>query len=325
MKILAVDDDDYILEILTVLAGRSGFTDFTTALSGEIALKILNQGDVVYDCLLLDINMPGIDGIELCKLVRTLPAYRKTPILMLTAMSEKDYIDRAFQAGASDFINKPFEIADLTARLRMAEELFIARQEAAAALSEIGAYGSDDANKHGPLLFDRIQMDEIENLVEYDALGNYLLQLSRSSLGGSQVLAVKVDRIEAIHARASVEEFLYTLTEVADAIGQVLRPNGYMMTYAGNGAFVAITNRATLEPSGDLETEIQSILDEKNTEYDSGDPLDIDVSIGNPIRPNASQTQGIRKTFQRAIARAENRSLKKGSKPRQINIRRVVR
>jgi CheY-like chemotaxis protein len=323
MKILAVDDDPFILELLTMIAAKAGFTDVSTALSGEIALDMLNDGDVVFDCVLLDINMPGMDGIELCALVRSMPTYRKTPIMMLTAMAEKDYIARAFQAGATDYANKPFDIVELNARLRMAEEVVAARQEAAVAISMVNEHRPEAAHDHAFDLSDEVQIDDIKDLIEYAALGNYLTQLSRAGLVGSQVLAVKIDRIEAIYARASTEEFLYAITEVADAIGDVLRSSGYMMAYAGNGAFVVVSNKATLEPSVGLETEIQDLLDEKNSEYDNGDPLDIEVSIGNPIRPNTSKTQRIRKTFDRAIARAENRVLKKRKKPRPVSIRLV--
>jgi CheY-like chemotaxis protein len=323
MKILAVDDDPYILEILAMMAARVGFTDFSTALSGEIALDMLNKSDVVFDCLLLDINMPGMDGIELCKLVRTMPAYSKTPVIMLTAMAEKNYIDRAFQAGATDYANKPFDIVELSARLGMAEEVVTARQEAAAAISTGGTHSPASANQHAFDISDEVLIEGVKDMIEYAALGNYLTQLSRAGLVSSQVFAVKIGQIEAIYARSSTEEFIYALTEVADAIGDVMRSIGYMMAYAGNGAFVVISNKATLEPSVSLEIEIQDSLDEKNSEYDNSDPLDIEIFIGNPIRPNISKAQRIRRTFDRVIARAENRALKKRSEPRPVNIRLV--
>ena len=242
---------------------------------------------------------------------------------MLTAMTEKDYIDRAFKAGATDYANKPFDIVELNARLRMAQEIVSARQEAPAAISTVDAHRPKAANQHDFDISDEVQIEGVQDLIEYAALGNYLTQLSRAGLVSSQVFAVKIDRIEAIYARASTEEFLYALTEVADAIGDVLRSSGYMMAYAGNGAFVVVSNKATLEPSAGLETELQNVLDEKSSEYDNGAPLDIEVSIGNPIRPNTSKTQRIRKTFDRAIARAENRVLKKRNEPRPLNIRLV--
>jgi hypothetical protein len=73
-----------------------------------------------------------------------------------------------------------------------------------------------------------------------------------------------------------------------------------------------------------LEREIQDLLDEKNIEYDNGDPLDIEISIGNPIRPSASKTHRIRKTFDRAIARAENRRSKKQQEPRPTSFRKIA-
>lgn len=322
MKILAVDDDSYILEILTIIAARAGFKDVSTALSGEIALKLLNKSDTVFDCLLLDISMPGMDGIELCSLARAMPGYSRTPIIMLTAMAERSYIDGAFRAGATDYANKPFDIVELYARLRMAEELVTARQMVTATSTNAGEVLSEVESGSEINLSDEVQLDGVNDLIEYTALSNYLTQLSNAGIAGSQVMAMKIDRIESIFARASRGEFLYALTEVAGAISDTLRINGYlMMAYAGHGTFFAVSGKATIEPAIKLETEIQCSLDDLNLEYDNGDPLDIEISIGNPLRPSTSNTQRVKRTFARAIARAENRVLKKRSQPRLPTIR----
>lgn len=325
MKILAVDDDLFILELLTMMAARAGFTDISTASSGEMALDMLNAGDVAFDCLLLDISMPGMDGIELCGLARAIPAYSKTPIIMLTAMAEKDYIDRAFRAGATDYANKPFDLIELNARLRMAEELIVTRQEVASSNTKDNGSQSEDVHEHSFDLSDEIRIEGVTNLIRYTALKNYLTQLSHAGIAASQVVAVKIDPIEKIYARASTEEFLYALTETTDVISETFSKDGYMMAYTGNGTFVVVSGKATLEESAGLEIKIQDLLDERGTEYDNGDPLDITISIGNPLRPSTSKTQRIRKTFDRAIARAENRVVRKQNEPRPPNIRLVGR
>lgn len=321
MKILAVDDEPHILELLTMIGARAGFTDISTASSGEIAVDMLQNGNAMFDCLLLDINMPGMNGIELCGLVRELPGYEKTPIVMLTAMAEKDLIERAFRAGATDYANKPFDIVELHTRLRMVEELTRARRSAASGNTNVGQRQSDAADRHDFELSEEVRIEGVKDLIGYEALGNYLSQLSRAGIAGSQVVAIRIDRIKAIYARASTEEFLYALNETADAISDALRVYGYMMAYAGNGTFVVVSGKAPMEPSAALETEIQNRLDERDTEYDNGDPLDIEISIGNPIRPSTSMSQRVRKTFDRAIARAEKRVLKKKNEPRPPNIR----
>ena len=318
MKILAVDDDAFILELIPLISAKAGFSDVTTVVAGELALAVLDTSDRVFDCLLLDIQMPGMDGIELCRRVRAMPTYNKTPIIMLTAMTEKDYIDRAFQAGASDYAAKPFNIIELGARLRMAQELVSARQAVAAATKE---HPVTAAQGHSVDLGDPLPIEGVDGLVDYAALGNYLAQFSPSGQAGMQVMAVKMDRVEAIYDQASSKEFFYALTEVAGAIGDVLSASGGLMSYAGNGVFVIIFSVASLIASGEMEAEIQSLLDDRNSEYDNGAPLDIEVSLGNPIRPSTSKTHGIRQTFERAIARAESRFRKKQSAPRPLGVR----
>lgn len=320
MKILAVDNDPHVLDVLTQLAGSAGFTDVSTALSGQIALDILKKDNVIFDCLLLDIGMPEMDGIELCGLARSIPMYAKTPIIMLTEITEKDDMDLVFRVGANDYLKKPIDRVELRARLGMAQEVVVARHKAAV-ISTLYADRPEVANQHVFDCSDEVPIEGDKDLIKYAALENDLLQLSHAGLASSQVLAVKIDRIAEIYARSSSEEFQYALAEAADAIGEGLQSSGYTMAYAGNGAFVVVSNKATLEPSSDLEAVIQGLLDDKNSEYDNGDPLDIEVSIGNPVRLNKSNIQSIRRNFDRAIARAETRVLKKRTAPRPINTR----
>ncbi len=320
MRILAVDDDPSILELIPMITANLGFPDVTAVLSGDRALEVLTTSPAAFDCLLFDIQMPGMDGIELCRHVRALPAYRKTPIIMLTAMTQKDYVDRAFKAGATDYATKPFDITELGARLRIAQELIKARKVVPA---------TDDTNddrllspviRHDFDLSDPIQIEGYKDMVDHVALGNYLFQLSRTGAACSQVLAIKIDRIDAIYARASTDEFIYVLSETVEAIRDAFKTIGYLMAYTGNGIFLIVSSSANPISSLDMETEVQSLLDERNSEYDNGDPLDIEVSIGNLVRPSTSKTQGIRKTFDRAIGRAEKRAIKKRHQPRPLGI-----
>ncbi len=309
MKILAVDDDPFILELLVIVAARAGFQDVSTALSGENAFELLRDGSLLYDCLLFDISMPGMNGIELCALARAIPRYAKTPIIMLTAMAEKDFVDRAFTAGATDYATKPFDVVELSARLRMAEELVDARSSAQRTLIQSNA--PDSAGTQSFPLSHEVQIDGVKSFIEHAALRNYLSQLSLSGVTASQVLAFKIDQIESIHTRASGAEFSYVLAEVASAIGESLRNDSPMMSYVGNGTFLAVSEKPALEHSGALEAGIQSMLDDRDIQFDNGDKLVVEISVGNPIRPSTSRLQRVRRTFERAIARAEKRSLRK--------------
>lgn len=307
MKILAVDDNLLTLDLLTTLAGRLGFDDVTTASSGEAAMELVNRDTEPYQCFLMDISMPGMDGIELCGLVRALPAYRKTPIIMLTSMTERDYVDQAFKTGATDYATKPFHITELGARLRMANEINATR---------VGAPSDAlTADSQKEPLSENVQIEGFPGLITYNALGNYLLQLSKAALAGSQVLAVKIDQIERIHMRGSSQEFSYALTEVADAICGAFETKSNMFAYAGNGSFLVVQSKDASVQAIDLELQVQNLLDEKDTEFDNGDPMDLDVSIGNPIAPSINSTLPAWDTFDRAISRAESRMAQKRQHP----------
>ncbi|MBM1817348.1 response regulator [Sulfitobacter pseudonitzschiae] len=303
MKILAVDDNRVTLDLLAVLAGRLGFDDVTTISSSSGALKMIRSGAVTYDCLLLDINMPDLDGIALCGLVRALPAYRQTPIIMLTSMTDRDYVDRAFGAGATDYVTKPFHISELGVRLRSAKVNLTAHSEMLAASSareELKAVLSKEDLITG-----------LPNFISYKALGNYLSQLSTAALGATQVIALKINDIQMIHERASTQGFLFALREVGEALCVVFPDHSNMMAYAGSGRYVIVQGRKTDVRAAELEMEVKKALDEKNIKFDNGNPMDLNVSIGNPVVARVNSKQPSWDIFDRAIARAESRMIRK--------------
>jgi PleD family two-component response regulator len=324
MRILAVDDEPFIRELLPLLAAKAGFPDVTTVSSGQDALDALTSGENAFDCLLLDVNMPEMDGIELCCRIREIESYRRAPIIMLTAMADQAHIDRAFKAGATDYATKPIDIQELGARLRVAEELSKAWHEVEVARGSSAKQGSTSSQRHRFNLSDAISVDGAKDILNFAAVKNYLWQCSRAGLAASQVVAVKLDSVEVIYARATTEEFTYVLRAVASAIHEVLQTKNCLIAYAGSGVFIVISNKASTFPSVEIETDVQSVLDEKHMQYDSGIPLDVEISIGNPISPDIGDVEDASKSLERAIARAEQRSATKRDEPAVVNIRREL-
>lgn len=121
MKILAVDDDEIMRELLATATLAAGYDDVTLATSGLEALQILEESTTPFDCFLLDIKMPKMNGIQLCKKIRKYKIYDKTPIIMITAVTETESAEHAFEAGATDYVAKPFDIFELGHRIKIAE------------------------------------------------------------------------------------------------------------------------------------------------------------------------------------------------------------
>jgi len=114
-RILVVEDDAGIRQSLFETLGALGFA-VGDAHNGEDALVRLRM--VNYDAVLLDINMPGMGGKEACK--RMAQSFPGLPIIMLTVRDEEEDIVETLDSGASDYITKPFQIGELTARIRAA-------------------------------------------------------------------------------------------------------------------------------------------------------------------------------------------------------------
>jgi two-component system, NtrC family, sensor kinase len=113
-KILAVDDSPTYLHALADTLRGEGY-DVVLASSGEEALALLGVQPV--DCVLLDLMMPGIGGEETCRRIKAAPAIRDTPLIMLTALEDREAMIRGLAAGADDFIAKSSDLAVLKARV----------------------------------------------------------------------------------------------------------------------------------------------------------------------------------------------------------------
>jgi DNA-binding response OmpR family regulator len=110
-RILVVDDEPQIRRVIRLTLNLEGFEVDDTK-SGDEALDHLRSG--MYDLVLLDIDMPGMTGFETCRAIR---AISDMPIIMLTARNaEKDKVE-ALDAGADDYITKPFSTPELLARV----------------------------------------------------------------------------------------------------------------------------------------------------------------------------------------------------------------
>ncbi len=115
MRVLVADDEQAIRRAIARVAQRAGF-DVVVAQDGDAAWKALKNERV--QIALLDWVMPQIDGIELCRRVRTCDRLRTTYVMMVTGLNDLDHIVQALDAGANDYVLKPFKPQELYVRLR---------------------------------------------------------------------------------------------------------------------------------------------------------------------------------------------------------------
>ena len=123
MQYLAVDDDPAFHFVLTQMMTQLGYEPPVCVTTAAEALTLLANPHARFDAILLDIQMPVMDGIEACRHIRAMPHLRDMPIMMVTTMNGRDYVDQAFAVGATDYLTKPINRIELQARLGMLDRL----------------------------------------------------------------------------------------------------------------------------------------------------------------------------------------------------------
>ena len=115
MTILIVDDEKDIVDLLSYNLEKEGFS-VIKAYDGEAALELAKSKKP--DLVILDLMLPGVRGLDVCRFIRKMPELETLPIIMLTARSDQTDKILGLEIGADDYITKPFNVRELIARVR---------------------------------------------------------------------------------------------------------------------------------------------------------------------------------------------------------------
>lgn len=132
MAVLIIDDSPDERLLLHHILKNAGYRDLITVSSAvdafiQLDLEHAGANSVKVDVILMDIKMPAIDGVEACRRIKAIDTFAGIPIIIVTARNQKDWLQAAFDAGATDYIRKPIEQVELLARVKLAFKL---KQEA---------------------------------------------------------------------------------------------------------------------------------------------------------------------------------------------------
>ena len=235
MHILAVDDDPVILDLLRGSLTEEKNYKLTCAASAEDALDIVRESPRLFDCFLVDIMLPGVDGIEMCEMIRACAAYRSTPILMMTASREAGLMQRAFFAGATDYISKPLEGVELGARINSAGLLnasLLREREAQHTLGELTALVK--VRFEEPF---KLDVPGMSNLLQME---NHLLRL-QTGCYAMNLFSIEAQGMKAAHANVSPPAFRNAIEQLAEITLDSLNGFAAHVAYVGSGRFLGLT------------------------------------------------------------------------------------
>ncbi len=269
IKILVVDDMPQNIDVVTELLQKEGYKVFI-ATSGEKAIKRAEK--ILPDLILLDINMPGIDGFETCKILKANDDIKNIPVIFLTALADTQNIIKGFEIGAVDYVTKPFKVEEILTRIKFHLERTKLQTELKKEIATKNKFFSIVAHDlKNPFIsmiglsqilmddFDNMEKSEIMELLEevYASADNTfkflenLLQWSRSQLGTMKVTPILfsisnlASDLNTLFAPMAKMKKIKLFSEINDEIF-IVADQGMVQTVLRN----LITNAIKFTPEG---------------------------------------------------------------------------
>ncbi len=235
---------------------------------GNQAWKLLQQSNTP-DLLILDWIMPGIDGIELCRRVRAMPLERYQYILLLSGKDQKRDVVAGLEAGADDYLTKPFDISELRARLRAGKRILMLQHELIQAREALRFQATHD---------------DLTGLWGHGATLHLLaseLQRSVRLLTHTGVLMIDLDHFKSVNDTYGHLTGDVVLKEAGRRIPQVVRNYDFVGRYGGEEFLVVLSN-CTPDDLRRIAERACAALSETPISTDAGD-VNVTISVGGVI------------------------------------------
>jgi diguanylate cyclase (GGDEF)-like protein len=246
MNILIVDDSEDQLLVLKAILNEKGYKNILLADSADKAFELMGlkgkkkRKDI--DLILMDIMMPGVDGLEACLRIKKNVEIKDIPIIMVTAKKEADHLQSAFQAGAVDYITKPINVTELLARVHSALRLkreIDSRKERERELTEM-AEQLDAANKK---LTRMSYLDGLTNVPNRRYFEEFLTKEWKNAIRVEEFISLIMFDIDCFKAYNDTYGHLIgddCLKKIAKTLSNALkRPRDFLCRYGGE-EFIAV-------------------------------------------------------------------------------------
>ena|SRR5215831_13081412 len=225
LRVLVVEDDPHIRELVQLHLGLEGLT---IAASGDGAEGLQLARTQPFDLIILDVMLPGLDGVTVCRAIRREPHLKDVPILMLTARREESDKVNGLESGADDYLTKPFGIREFVARVRA---LMRRRRASANASAHHGAVSAGALHVDPARRLARVDGKEVDLTAhEFDLL--YVLASNRGIVFSRDALVQRVWGGDTHITERSVDTLIKRLRKKIE--GDPAEPR-YILTVWGTG------------------------------------------------------------------------------------------
>jgi two-component system, cell cycle response regulator len=294
VKVLIADDDPVSRRLLEVTLANSGY-QVLTAIDGGEALSALEEKDSPR-LVILDWVMPQFDGVDVCRAIRTRALEPYTYIILLTVKGEQKEIIEGLEAGADDYITKPFDLLELKARLRAGRRILDLQDQLVASREQMRFEARHD-----------VQTGLLNHSAILENLAKEVLRARReeTDLG---VIMVDLDHFKSVNDKFGHMAGDAVLREVARRLRSETRPYDYIGRYGGE-EFVVLAPGCNLENTKMLAERLRASIASKPIS-DAAISVAVTASLGVSEAVNNRSADEILKATDEALydAKAQGRN-----------------
>ena len=261
VTILAVDDQPANLRLLDAVLSPRGYR-VVRATSGEQALELLPSSGA--DLVLLDIVMPGIDGYEVCRRIRSASETAYLPVVMITASGHQEKT-RAIEAGADDFVSKPFDQSELLARVASLARIKRYHDTITRQAAELAEWNAELEARVNTQLEELQRMNRLRRFLS-PQVADLVINSGDDSILGShrrEIVVVFCDLrgFTAFAESSEPEEVMGVLSEYHAALGELIfRYEGTLERFTGDGLMVFFNDPIPLEDPTQRAVEMALVM-----------------------------------------------------------------
>jgi diguanylate cyclase (GGDEF)-like protein len=291
VRILLADDDEVSRHILKGTLSRWGF-DVVTAADGDQAWEVL-LAENAPRLVILDWMMPGMDGVEVCRKVREQLSGPYIYMLLLTSKGEKEDMIRGMEAGADDYVSKPFDPQELRMRLKAGERIIDLQEKLLQAQQDLQYMATHD------------NLSGLQN--RFSILESLRRELSRASREGREVgiILADIDHFKRVNDSLGHLAGDAALREVAERLRKHVRPYDYVGRYGGE-EFLVVLPECPLRATRNAAERMQRAVSQEPVMLAEG-PVDVTISLGvtGYARGETNDLQAIIRAADGALYRAK--------------------
>ena len=261
--VLVVDDTETNIDILVDLL--SDDYDVMVALNGQSALEIVDEDEV--NLVLLDIMMPGIDGYQVCNILQNKEKSKNIPVIFITAKTDEEAIEKAYDVGAMDYVTKPFKSKELLARVKTQIKMQKLISDLEASKKELKILASIDP------------LTGLYNRRYFSKISEHILELSKRDKNTISVLMLDIDKFKDIndtYGHKVGDEIIILLSRKLE---EYTRKSDIVCRFGGE-EFVILLPETSFEGALNISEKIRFNIEQLAINLEYQKELKFTVSIG---------------------------------------------